>query len=68
MKNEQAAKVQAVINTLETLDMPSTYNNVNRMLGIYNTLVEVRDFLTKVQAAEQPNPETEEKAIREEDL
>lgn len=43
--DELSTKIQAVINTLETLEIPATYNNVNRMLGIYNTLVEVRDSL-----------------------
>ena len=38
-------KIQAVINTLELLNMPPTYNNVNHMLGIYNTLAEVRDAI-----------------------
>lgn len=45
--NEWAMKVQAVLNTLELLNMPSTYDNVNHMLGIYNTLTEVRNYLNK---------------------
>lgn len=36
-------KIQAVINTLEQLMIPATFNNVNRMLGIYQTLAEIRD-------------------------
>ena len=40
--NEQE-KIQAVINTLEKLMIPATYDNVNRMLGVYQTLIEVRD-------------------------
>lgn len=36
-------KIQAVINTLEKLMIPATYDNVNRMLGVYQTLIEVRD-------------------------
>jgi hypothetical protein len=38
-------KIQAVINTLDLLTMPPTYDNVNHMLGIYTTLVEVRDAI-----------------------
>jgi len=45
--NEWAMKVQAVLNTLELLNMPSTYDNVNHMLGIYNTLTDVRNYLNK---------------------
>lgn len=40
-----AEKIQMVINTLETIMIPSTFDNVNRMTGIFNTLVEVRDSL-----------------------
>ena len=40
-----AEKLQAVINTLATLNMPSTFDNVNRMTGIYRTRTEVRDDL-----------------------
>ena len=36
-------KIQAVINTLEQLMIPATFDNVNRILGIYQTLVEIRD-------------------------
>ena len=44
---DNADRIQAVINTLDTLMIPATYDNVNRVLGIYNTLVEVRDDLRK---------------------
>lgn len=45
--NEYAIKVQAVLNTLELLNMPSTYDNVNHMLGIYRELTAVLDYLNK---------------------
>lgn len=44
---DNADRIQAVINTLDTLMIPATYDNVNRVLGIYNTLAEVRDDLRK---------------------
>lgn len=44
---DNADKIQAVINTLDTLMIPATYDNVNRVLGMYNTLAEVRDSLRK---------------------
>ena len=40
-------KIQAVINTLEQLMIPATYDNVNRLLGIYQTLIEIRDTKTE---------------------
>ena len=42
-----ADKIQAVINTMETLMIPATYDNTNRITGIYNTLAEVRDDLNR---------------------
>ena len=38
-------KIQAVINTLESMEIRSTYDNMNRMLGVYQTLAQVRDEL-----------------------
>lgn len=40
---DNPTKIQAVLNTLETLSMPMTYDNCNKMLGIYRTLMDVRD-------------------------
>lgn len=40
-------KIQAVINTLEQMMIPATYDNVNRMLGIYQALIEIRDTKTE---------------------
>lgn len=42
---DNATKIQAVLNTLELLNVPSTFDNVNKLLGIYQTLVQVRDSL-----------------------
>ena len=36
-------KVQAVINKLQEVMIPATFDNVNRVLGIYQTLIEIRD-------------------------
>ena len=45
-------KIQAVINTLEKMEIPATYDNVNRMLGVYQTLIEVRDSKPEEKAVE----------------
>ena len=47
-----AEKIQAVLNTLERMEIRSTYDNTNYMLGIYNTLTEVRDDLQAKEGAE----------------
>ena len=46
---EQAAKVQIVINTLETLNIPAAYENVNHLTGIYNLLYQLRDELSAMK-------------------
>lgn len=46
---EQAEKIQAVINTLETLDIKSTFDNTNKMLGCFQVLAEVRDAIKSVE-------------------
>ena len=48
---EQADKIQAVINTLEELDIKSTYDNMNKILGCMQMLAGIRDDLGK----EAPN-------------
>lgn len=47
---EQANKIQAVINTLQELDMKPSYTNMDKMLGCLQTLVQVRDSLKEVEA------------------
>jgi len=44
---EQADKIQAVINTLEGLDIKSTYENMNKILGCMQVLAGIRDELGK---------------------
>ena len=58
MPLNNAEKIQAVINTLAKLEMPPTFDNSNKMLGIYRTLMEVRDDL----AHEEDEDGTEDNA------
>ena len=46
---ELAEKIQICINTLAVLNMPSTFDNVNHMTGIYRLLSEVRDELAAAE-------------------
>ena len=50
-------KIKAVINTLDEIMIPGTYDNVNRMLGIHQTLREVMVALR--QAEEKARKEAE---------
>ena len=45
MMKELANKIQVVMNTLQLLDIPASYDNVSRLTGIYQMLVGVRDEL-----------------------
>lgn len=49
---DDATSIQIVENTLAEIMMPATYDNVNRMLGIYQTLEEVKANLKKKAGAE----------------
>jgi len=42
---KDAVQIQAVINTLESLSLPATFDNVNKLTGIYQVLTEIRDRL-----------------------
>ena len=45
--NEDAKSIQMVENTLAQIFIPATYDNVNRMLGIYQTLDTVKAHLVE---------------------
>ena len=45
-------KIQMVINTLGSLDMPSTYDNANHVLGMYQTLYSVLDDIEKMEVVD----------------
>lgn len=57
---ELAAKIQIVINTLETLNIPAAYGNVNHLTGIYNMLYQLRDELSAMK--EEARDERDAKA------
>ena len=48
----KAERIQAVINTLQVLEMPATFDNCNKMTGIYAQLMKIRDELHEEEAAE----------------
>ena len=47
--NDLAAKIQRVINTIETINIQATFDNMNKLLGSLQTLAEVRDELSDVK-------------------
>lgn len=57
---DNADRIQAVINTLETIMIPATYDNANRVLGIYNTLAEVRESLREGGKAHAGEPDIQQ--------
>jgi len=60
--NEQAEKIQIVINTLQDLDIKSTFDNMNHLLACMKMLAEIRDELRKepeINLEVVPNGETD---------
>ena len=57
---EFEVKIQMLINTLEELKMETTFHNVNRLMGMFVTLKEVRDGLKAIrEEMENGNTDTE---------
>ena len=50
--NELANRIQVAINTLQTLEIKATFDNMNHMMGALQTLAMVRDELEKMSKAE----------------
>ena len=40
-----AEKINLVINSIEKLNMPTTIDNINNLISIYNMLLAIRDEL-----------------------
>ena len=58
---ENAVEIQKVINTLEGLDIKSTFDNMNRILGSMQTLANVRDAISNVCVDLKKNVPAKEK-------
>lgn len=52
-------KIKAIANTLETLDIKATGENVSKMTGIYTMMNEVIKDIMKQEEKENDAPETE---------
>lgn len=48
MANPYAVKTQNVMDTLQQLEMKSTYDNCNYMLGCLQALAEIREYLNSL--------------------
>ena len=59
---EMANKVQAVMNTLESLDIKSTYENTNKLLGCFQVLAEIRNGLNAVATIQEENAKKQAQA------
>lgn len=57
--NEMANKIQAVINTLQGLDIKSTFDNTSKLFGCYQVLAEVRDALNSMKEDQDGNDHAE---------
>ena len=49
-----STKLQAVMNTLSIMEIKPTFDNTNKLLGIYQTLMEVQgDLIARGEEAEE---------------
>jgi len=53
-------KIQAVINTLEIMEIRPSYDNSNRLYGIYTTLLDVLNDLARQEAEQEQEQNTAE--------
>lgn len=53
--NEQAMKIQMVMNTIETLDIKANYDTMNKIMGCLTALAGVRDELNKPKEEKTDN-------------
>ena len=47
--DDSVEKLQRVINTIQDIDIKSTFDNMNKLLGCLQTLAEVRDSLSQIK-------------------
>lgn len=60
--NDLAEKIQVVMNTIQDLDIKSTFDNMNHLMGVLQTLASIRDELKDVpvlEVSEDGNADTE---------
>lgn len=60
--NDLAEKIQVVMNTIQDLDIKSTFDNMNHLMGVLHTLASIRDELKDVpvlEVSEDGNADTE---------
>lgn len=51
--------IQAIINTLQALDIKATYENMDKLLGCMQLLAKVRDALKAEKEADDGNDHAE---------
>ena len=60
--NDLAEKIQVVMNTIQDLDIKSTFDNMNHLMGVLQTLASIRDELKDIpvlEVSEDGNADTE---------
>lgn len=53
--NELANKIQAVMNTLQSLNIPATMENMSKLIGCQQVLEEVRNELNSMKEDQDGN-------------
>ena len=55
----KAEKIQAVLNTLDQIEVKASYDNTNKILGIHKVLMAIRDELVEAERPVEAEEVTE---------
>lgn len=50
--NDLVERIQVVMNTIQDLDIKSTFDNMNHLMGVLQELARIRDEVQKIKVAE----------------
>ena len=50
--NDLVERIQVVMNTIQDLDIKSTFDNMNHLMGVLQELSRLRDDVKKIKVAE----------------
>lgn len=65
--NDLVERIQVVMNTIQDLDIKSTFDNMNHLMGVLQELSRIRDEVQKIKVAEASETKDQKTAEVSED-
>lgn len=65
--NDLVERIQVVMNTIQDLDIKSTFDNMNHLMGVLQELARIRDEVQKIKVAEASEAKDQKTAEVSED-